>query len=259
MPLTQVVVLALIQGITELLPISSSAHLAVAPIVFQWPDQGLTFDVALHVGTLLAIVAYFFKDWLDILLHRRRLLGYLILATIPAAVAGAALEHLVETTLRSPVIIGCNAISIALVMWWADSRSSLDRPIDQVTLKDALLIGCAQAVALVPGVSRSGITIITALFRDLKREAAARFSFLLATPIVAGAGLKKALELRQTGIPPEMHIPFLLGMAIAAASGYLVIAFFLRYLQTRTLKIFVYYRLAFGIMVLILAILARPN
>lgn len=259
MPLTQVIVLALVQGITELLPISSSAHLVVVPIVFGWPDQGLTFDVALHVGTLLAIGLYFFKDWVDILLHRRRLLGYLILATIPAAIVGAALEHLVETTLRSPIVIGFNAIFIALVMWWADSHSRTDRPLDQVTLKDSMLIGCAQALAVVPGVSRSGITITTGLFRHMKREAAARFSFLLATPIVAGAGLKKAIEMRHTGLPADMQVPFLLGMAVAAASGYLVIAFFLRYLQTRTLKIFIYYRLAFGIMVLLLAILARPN
>jgi len=259
MPLTQVIVLALVQGITELLPISSSAHLVVVPMIFHWPDQGLTFDVALHVGTLLAIGLYFFKDWMDILLHKRRLLGYLILATIPAALVGATLEHLVETTLRSPIVIGFNAISIALVMWWADSRSRLNRPLNQVTLKDSMLIGCAQALAVIPGVSRSGITITTGLFRDMNREAAARFSFLLATPIVAGAGLKKAFEMRHTGIPADMHMPFLLGIAIAAASGYLVIAFFLRYLQSRTLKIFVYYRLAFGIMVLLLAILARPN
>lgn len=259
MPLTQVIVLALVQGITELLPISSSAHLVVVPWIFHWPDQGLTFDVALHVGTLLAIGLYFFKDWVDILLHKRRLLGYLILATIPAAIVGALLEHYVETTLRSPIVIGFNAITIALVMWWADSRSRTDRPLDQVTLTDSMLIGCAQALAVVPGVSRSGITITTALFRDMKREAAARFSFLLATPIVAGAGLKKAFEMRHTGIPADMYVPFLLGMAVAAASGYLVIAFFLRYLQTRTLKIFIYYRLAFGIMVLLLAILARPN
>ena len=259
MPLEQVIVLALIQGITELLPISSTAHLIVVPWIFHWEDPGLTFDVALHIGTLLAIGLYFIKDWVDILLHRHKLLGQLVLATIPAGLVGVLFEHYIETTLRSPFLIAFTAISIALVMWWADNRPHLDRSMDQVTLADAMWIGCAQALAVIPGVSRSGITISTGLFRDMKRETAARFSFLLATPIVAGAGLKKAFELRHTGIPAEMKMPFLLGMAIAAISGYLVIAFFLRYLQTRNLKIFVYYRLAFGIIVLVLAILSRPH
>jgi undecaprenyl-diphosphatase len=259
MPLTHVIVLAVVQGVTELLPISSSAHLALMPWLLGWPDQGLTFDVALHMGTLLAVVAYFGRQWWDILFHDRRMLGYLVLATIPAGVAGLFLQKYVETIFRSPLIMGANLILVGLLMWWAERVARNLHPMEQLTFKDAMAIGGAQALALVPGVSRSGITITTGLFRGLKRDAAARFSFLLSTPIIAGAGLKKALDLRHIGIAPDMQVPFLLGVVIAGATGYAVIAFLMRYLQTRTLKIFVYYRVTFGIIILVLAILARPR
>ncbi len=259
MPLTQVVVLAIVQGVTELLPISSTAHLIVIPWIFGWPDPGLTFDVALHVGTLLAVLLYFARLWIEIVFRNRRLFGYLVLATFPAGLAGLFLEHHVETTLRSPYVIAATTIGIALVMAWSERVARLRLDLPQVSLSDSMVIGVSQALAVVPGVSRSGITIAAGLFREMRRDTAARFSFLLATPIIAGAGMKKALELRHVGIAPEMRMPFLLGMLVAAVVGYGVITFFIRYLQTRTLKIFIYYRFVFGIIVLVLAILSRPR
>ncbi len=263
MPWTQVIVLGLVQGITELLPVSSSAHLYVVSWLFKWPDQGLTFDVALHVGTLLAIGLYFLPTWVEILTKNLRLLGLLILGTIPGGISGLLLEHFIEEKLRNPVIapivIGVNAIIFALLMAWAERASRGTRDLHSLNTPDALTIGMAQALAVITSVSRSGITMTAALFRDFDRETSARFSFLLATPLIAGAGLKKALELRHTGIPAEMKLPFLVGMTIAGVTSYLVIALFLRYLQTRTLKIFIYYRIAFGIIVLALAILSRPR
>src|ERR1022692_3009496 len=263
MPWTQVIVLGLVQGVTELLPVSSSAHLYIVSWLFKWPDQGLTFDVALHVGTLLAIVLYFLRTWIEFLTKNFRLLGLLIRGPIPGAFSGFLLEKFIEEKLRNPavgpIVIGINAIGIALVMAWADSVSRRTRDLNSANGPDALAIGVAQALAVIPGISRSGITISAALFREFDRESAARFSFLLSAPLIAGAGLKKALELRHTGIPAEMKLPFLVGMTIAAVSAYIVIAFFLRYLQNHTLKIFIYYRIAFGIIVLALAILSRPR
>ncbi len=259
MPLSQAIILAIVQGATEFLPVSSSAHLIVVPWVLGWPDQGLTFDVALHVGTLAAVLLYFWRTWLDILLGNRRLLGLLVVATIPAGVVGLILEHYVETTLRSPFVIAGTTIGIALLMAWSERVTRARREIEQLGLADSLIVGGAQALAVVPGVSRSGVTIAAALFRDVRRSDAARFSFLMATPVIAGAGLKKLMELRHQGLPAEMRAPFLVGMAVAALVGYAVIAFFIRYLQTHTLKIFIYYRLLFGVLLILLAILLRPR
>jgi undecaprenyl-diphosphatase len=259
MPLIQVLVYAIIQGITELLPVSSTAHLAILPWIVNWPDPGLTFDVALHMGTLAAVGIYFFKTWIDVLLHDRRLLGLMILATIPAGVAGLLFEHHVETTLRTPYVIAASSIIMALAMAAAERVARTTREMKEIGLTDSLTVGFAQALALIPGVSRSGVTITAGLFRDLRRDASARFSFLLSTPLIAGAGLKKAMELRHTGVPAEMKMPFLVGMAVSGLVGYAVIALFLKYLQTHTLKIFVYYRLLFGIIILVLAILSRPR
>jgi len=263
MPWIQVIVLGLVQGITELLPVSSSAHLYIVSWLCHWPDQGLTFDVALHIGTLLAIMVYFLPTWIEILTKNLGLLWLLILGSIPGGIVGLLLEHFIEEKLRNPavapIVIGINAIVFALLMLWADSASRKTRDMNSLSTPDALGIGIAQALAVIPSVSRSGITMTAALFRDFDRETAARFSFLLATPLIAGAGLKKALELRHTGIPVEMKVPFIAGMTIAGVTTYLVIALFLRYLQTNSLKIFVYYRIAFGIIVLALAILSRPR
>lgn len=274
MDLLQVAVLALVQALTEFLPISSSAHLVVAPWLMGWRDYGLAFDVALHFGTLLAVSAYFAKTWLRLLAlaaGRRvlappkghpdeslydnpRLLAYIAAASVPAAAAGLALKGMVETTLRNPLTIGVMLIAAGLGIGWADRRGGKQRGLESLDLRGALLVGCAQALALIPGTSRSGATIAAGLLLGLNRAAAARFSFLLACPVVLGAALKTAWDALQSGPPSAESLPFLaVGILVSAAAGYAVIAVFLKYLQTATLMPFVYYRLAFGILVVTLA------
>jgi len=273
MPLLQVVVLALIQGITEFLPVSSTAHLALAPWLLGWTDPGLTFDIALHVGTLLAVLAYFFRAWVQIIAHgfgvrfgddemlrqNPRLLWLLVIGTVPAGVIGFLFEKQAESTLRSPFVIGAMMIIIGGVMWASERVGTRQKNLGAVTFVDSLVIGTGQALAVVPGVSRSGITITAGLFRNLDRVAAARFSFLLATPVIAGAAAKKFFDMmKHGGIPAEMHTPFALGITLSALSGFVVIAFFLRYLQRRSLYFFIYYRIVFGIIVIALAASVRP-
>src|SRR5579859_5014069 len=272
MPLLQVIVLALIQGITEFLPVSSTAHLALAPWLLGWTDPGLTFDIALHVGTLLAVLAYFFRAWLQIIAHgfgvrfgddemlrqNPRLLWLLVIGTIPAGVIGFLFEKQAESTLRSPFVIGAMMILIGVVMWASERAGTRQKNLGAVTFVDSLVIGTSQALAVVPGVSRSGITITAGLFRNLDRVAAARFSFLLATPIIAGAALKKLYDVLKHGrIPVDMHTPFALGIVVSGLTGLAVIAFFLRFLQRRSLNFFIYYRIVFGIIVIALAF-SRP-
>ncbi len=278
MPIYQVVVLAVVQALTEFLPVSSTAHLALVPWLLKWRDPGLTFDVALHVGTALAVLLYFWRLWLrlvfagfgltppvapprtatdpgsDEAVEDRRLLWLLAIGTVPAGVIGLALESYIKSTLRSPYVMAASMISVAFLMAYGERITRQLRGLKDMDLPDCLLVGLAQAVALIPGVSRSGITITTALMRDFRRDSAARFSFLLATPVIAGAALYEGSKVLRTGIPSDMRLPFLLGTAIAAVVGYGVIAFFIRYLQTRTLKIFIYYRLVFGVIILALAI-----
>jgi len=273
MPLLQVVVLALIQGITEFLPVSSTAHLALAPWLLGWTDPGLTFDIALHVGTLLAVLAYFFRAWVQIIAHgfgvrfgddemlrqNPRLLWLLVIGTVPAGVIGFLFEKQAESTLRSPFVIGAMMIIIGGVMWASERVGTRQKNLGAVTFVDSLVIGTGQALAVVPGVSRSGITITAGLFRNLDRVAAARFSFLLSTPVIAGAAAKKFFDMmKHGGIPAEMHTPFALGITLSALSGFVVIAFFLRYLQRRSLYFFIYYRIVFGIIVIALAASVRP-
>lgn len=281
MTLLQVIVLAVVQGLTEFLPISSTAHLILLPWLLGWQDQGLTFDVALHAGTLLAVLTYFAREWWALLTvtlghilrgewrllaaregplaspaaglagYDGRLLFILAVSTIPAGLAGIFLEDYAESVFRSPILIGLMLMAVAGLMWLADSRTQLLRRIDSVGWADGLVIGAAQALAVVPGTSRAGITIAAGLFRNLNREAAARFSFLLATPIIGGAALKKAYEVWRLGWPAGISaFDFAIGIAVSAAVGYAAIAFLLRYLQVRTLKIFIAYRLALGVIIL---------
>jgi len=275
MPLWQVVVLAVVQGVTEFLPISSSAHLILIPHFLHWNDPGLAFDVALHLGTLIAVVVYFLRDWVELILcgfgvhypqrateqmvlQNRRIFWYLVVGTIPGGLVGFLFEHWIDENLRNPIPIAGAMILVALVMWYAEATSRLSRPMEEVSLADSVSIGSAQALALFPGVSRSGITITTGLFRGMTREAAARFSFLLSTPLIAGAAAKevpKLLKLHKAGGLDMPASEVLIAIAVSAIVGFAVIAFLLRYLQTRTLKIFVYYRIIFGIVVLALAFL----
>ena len=270
MPLFQVVVLAVLQGFTEFLPISSSAHLALAPWLLGWQDQGLVFDIALHFGTLAAVVLYFFRDWLQItaqgfgldyspdpdLKRNRRLLWLLMAATIPVGVAGLLFEKQAEHAWRdNHYLIGAMLIGVGILMGLADRQMGRGKGIERVSAGDAMTIGVAQALAIVPGTSRSGITITAGRMRDLDRHAAARFSFLLSTPAIAAAALKAAHDLQKAGgIPADMRIAFVLGVLVSALTGCVVIAFFLRYLRSHSLKFFVYYRVIFGIIVIALAI-----
>jgi len=260
------VVLGVLQGAGEFLPISSSGHLIVLPFLMGWPDSGLAFDVALHLGTLAAVAFAFWRDWLRLLkgglrglASRRpladpdaRLLVYLALATLPGAVAGLLLDEWAETVFRSPALVALMMALMGVVLWLADRRSGTAGEGEVVRLRDALLIGLAQALAIVPGTSRSGATISMALFLGHKREAAARFSFLLALPITAGAALVKVPDLVASGA--ELR-PVFLGMLAAAVSGFVAIRFLLRYVRTRSYAPFVWYRFAFALVVLVVLFL----
>ncbi len=272
MPLYQVVILALIQSVTEFLPVSSTAHLALAPWLLGWKDPGLTFDIALHLGTLAAIVAYFFRDWLQIVaegfgLHNMqdpeisrnpRLLWFIAVATVPVGAAGYAFNKQAETTWRNPLLMGAMLILVGLFIYVAEKIATLKKSIGDIRWRDAIWIGLSQALAVVPGTSRSGVTISTGLIRNLDRPAAARFSFLLSTPALAAAAAKAAWDLhKEGGIPHEMRLPFLVGVVVCAVAGWAVIAFFLRFLRNHSLRFFVYYRIVFGIIIIALAVFVR--
>lgn len=277
MPLLHAIILGIIQGLTEFLPVSSSAHLALIPWLLGWNDQGLSFDIALHVGTVLAVIVYFFRDWIQVIAQgfglrmgsdpaiRRnpKLLWLLVLGSIPAGVAGLLVKDLAENVWRNnQYLIGSMLILVGLFMWWADRQGSRKKDLGNVSSTDSLVIGSAQALALVPGVSRSGITICAGLLRNLDRSTAARFSFLLATPAIAGAAAKDAWDLMRhgggiAGIPQDMRTALLVGVIVSAVVGALTIQFFLNYLRKRSLSFFVWYRVIFGIIVIALATFFR--
>ena len=277
MTLWHAVVLAVVQGLTEFLPISSSAHLWFFPWAFGWADGGIPFDVALHAGTLVAVVLYFLGTWVELVLNgfgvhypasasqeqsaaNRRLFWLLVIGTIPGAIVGFFFEHFIEETWRNPGPIAAATIGVAVLMLVVEAAGKLQRGLPDVNLGDSLVVGSAQALALFPGVSRSGITIVAGLWRKMTREAAARFSFLLSTPLIAGAALvevPKLLKMRHAGLVDISTSTLAISVVVSAVVGYAVIAFFLRYLQTRTLKIFVVYRFAFGIVILLLMFLHR--
>jgi undecaprenyl-diphosphatase len=258
MSTAQAIWLGIVQGLGEFLPISSSGHLIVFPWLLGWPVQSLSFDVALHVGTLVAVLAAFAGDWwriakgaLTAIRERRitseaRLLGLLVLGSIPAGIAGLLLDEWAETVFRSPALVASTMALMGLVLFLADRRATAGEGVaSEISLRDALLIGSAQALALVPGVSRSGATISTALFLGHRRQEAARFSFLLATPITAAAALLKVPHLfRDADL--SLVIP---GMVTAAVFGLLSIRVLLAYVRTRDYRPFAYYRWAFALVV----------
>ena len=270
MELLRAAFLGLVQGLTEFLPVSSSGHLILVREALGWslladPHLNKVFDVALHAGTFLALLAYFRADCLRLLRSfalslrfglagdpERRLAWLIVLGTIPAAVAGVLAGDIIETRLGAPMLVAGQLIAFAFLLWLADWRGRRLRRLDQTSWADGLLVGCAQALALAPGVSRSGITITTGLALGLTRETAARFSFLLSLPIVGGAALYSLAGLaRGPAALPQGSLPlFAVGTLAAVISGYLCIRFFLRYLQTHSLAPFVYYRLALGLLLL---------
>ena len=257
MDLLHIIVLALIQGLTEFLPISSSAHLILPSQVLGWPAQGLAFDVAVHVGTLAAVMLYFRRDianltgaWFGQFAGRpastdSRLAWAVILGTIPAGLAGLVLNDLVEDELRSTAVIATTTIVFGLLLGWADRVQGANRALEQIRWKDVLIIGLAQAVALIPGTSRSGITMTAALFVGLSREASARFSFLLSIPLILAAGSLKTLELVEQGTEAVWQ-PLILGALLSGISAYVCIHLFLKFLERIGFMPFVIYRLILG-------------
>lgn len=237
----------------EFLPISSSAHLILVPWLFKWQDPGLAFDVALHLGTLLALLIYYREDWIAMARSvtggqsaERRLLQLIIVASIPGAIIGLAFEKQAETTFRSPLLIAIAMAVLAVLLWLFDKLSPQKRTMSEMTYRDALVIGFSQALAIIPGVSRSGATITMARAVQIERGDSANFSFLMATPIIAGAGLVEARKLVHEGLDWSVG----LGFISAAVFGLIAIAFLIRYVRTRDYVVFAVYRLLVAALVI---------
>ncbi len=256
MELLQIAFLALVQGITEFLPISSSAHLILVPVITGWEDQGLAFDVAVHGGTLLAVLLYFrhevgrmtvatFGSLRGHWTPDAKLAWAVVLGTLPVVVAGLLLKGYVEGPLRAPLVIATTTIVFGLVLWWADVHGRRARDEYTVSWRDAVLVGLAQAVALIPGVSRSGITITAGLLLGLTREGAARFSFLLSIPTLLASTVLVTRDLLKASDPVDWG-SLAIGFALAAVSAYLCIHYFIRLLSRTGMLPYVIYRLVLG-------------
>lgn len=257
-------VLALIQGLTEFLPISSSAHLALVPLLTDWPDQGLAFDCVVHLGSLTAVLVYFRLEVARMLagfgrtIRARsldadadgRLAWYIGLATIPVGLAGLTLEKVVENDLRSLLVIGMASIVFGLLLWWADVKGMRRKDEHQWSLRDAMIVGLAQAVALIPGTSRSGITMTAGLMLGYTREAAARFSFLLSIPVIVLAGGLKVKEWIEQPAQAADAGALMLGYVLSAVSAWLCIHYFLKFIERTGMGPFVVYRVVLGAVLL---------
>ena len=262
MDIIQTISLALIQGLTEFLPISSSAHLILVPVLLGWPDQGLAFDVAVHVGTLLAVLLYFRSEIVAMIAAcvawltgrgasaESSLALAVILATLPVIIAGFVFKDVIEQSLRSPLVIATTTVLFAVLLWWADCVGRRERSEYQLNTLDIIVIGLSQALALIPGTSRSGVTITAALAMGLTREAAARFSFLLSIPTIAGAGLLKTKDLLEQSGAVDWGV-IILGTVVAAVSAYACIYAFLKLLDAVGMLPFVIYRLLLGVVLFI--------
>ena len=262
MTVFQALVLGILQGLAEFLPISSSAHLALAPWVFGWSEPGLAVDVALHVGTLVAVLVYFRDEWVRLIVaaleiaHTRRIQSveqrrvvYLIVATIPGAIAGLFLNDYAESTFRSPTLIASALAAMGVVLWLVDRVRPADRPLESIRWSDAILIGVAQAAALLPGVSRSGATITAGRALSFDRASAATFSFLMSMPIIAAAAVFKVPHLLRSD---GASLPLLVGVLASAISGWLAIAIVMRYVRSHSYGVFAAYRIVIGLAVLAL-------
>ena len=263
MSLSQALVLGILQGLAEFLPISSSAHLTLAPWLFGWPDPGLAFDVALHVGTLVAVLWFFRAQWASLIAAAIRLVRqrkpkteeerrviFLIVATIPGALAGLALEKYADTAFRDPKLIAAVLIIMGVVLWLVDNGARRDRPLETMRWTDAVIIGLAQMFAIVPGVSRSGSTITAGRGLRFTREGAAVFSFLMSMPIIAAAAILKVPHVLKT---EGLSAPLVVGVIASAVSGWLAITVLLRFVVNRSYGVFALYRVVLGIIVLSIA------
>ncbi len=266
----QSIILGIVQGLGEFLPISSTAHLILTPYFFGWEDPGLSFDVALHIGTLVAVVAFFWTDWVAIFksavsnlkqgdqknsltaypdrskVSNKNLLWFLIVATIPGVLAGYFLEEKAETVFRNSVVIAITLAAFGLILYLVDKYVQHKKDINKVSLKDSIIIGLSQAIAIIPGVSRSGATITAGLLTGLDRVSAARFSFLLSTPIIFGAAVLKMPYLIREGI----DMPIVIGVVVSAISGYLAIKYLLKFVEKASYAVFFWYRLALAIIII---------
>lgn len=256
MDIIQIIVLALVQGLTEFLPISSSAHLILVPIISDWPDQGLAFDVAVHVGTLTAVVLYFRKEittmffaWIASLKGEHsedsKLAWAVLIGTIPVGLSGLLFKDFISGELRTPLVIAATTIIFGLLLGYAGWSGKRQRDEHSLSWKDIIIIGCAQAVALIPGTSRSGITITAGLMLGLTASAAARFSFLLSIPVIVLAGGVETLDYLEVASLDDMNDLFI-GAIISAVSAYLCIYYFLKLLDSIGMTPFVIYRLILG-------------
>jgi len=250
----QAIVLGAVQGLAEFLPISSSAHLIIVPWLLYWNDPGLVFDVALHLGTLVALIVYYWREWVAIGAsifngdhQRRHLLMMLVVASVPGAIIGMLFEKQADTSFRSPLLIAIALAALGIALWYSDRTAPQTRKISEITFCDALLIGLSQAFAIIPGVSRSGSTITTARLLRLERGDAANFSFLMATPIIAGAGLFEGRHLIHEGITGAV----VAGFVAAAIFGLIAIAALIRYVRTRTYQPFAWYRVVIAVFVIV--------
>jgi len=277
MEFIQAIIYGIVQGTTEFLPISSTAHLIIFPYLFNWQDPGLTFDVFLHLGTVVAIISFFLKDWILIFKYfvnknnnigeaeekfgKPSFLLILLVGTIPAAVLGYLLEASIESTFRSPILIAVMLIVFGVILYLADSEKIVrhKRDLKDINYWRSLIIGFAQSIALIPGVSRSGITMTAGLFLGLKREVAARFSFLLATPIMIGATLFRFKEVVNLSSQELFNgfgvLPAIIGFIFALISGYLCIKYLLKFLQKGTFLPFVIYRIILALLIIIIFLL----
>jgi len=252
------IILGIVQGIAEFLPISSSAHLVVIPWMLGWKDYGLAFDVALHLGTFLAIIIYFRADWLKLIksffssIKNRKLstldeklVWFILIGSIPGAVGGLLLESKAEGAFRNPLLVAITLFVFGLIIYWQDRVSKKERKIEKIGWKDAIIIGLAQVIAIVPGVSRSGATIVAGLFQGLKREDAAKFSFLLAAPVMAGAGLLKIHDILN-----QINLEVILSFLSAFVVGLLAIRLLMGYVRKNSFNIFVFYRIVLALILL---------
>ncbi|OAI41551.1 hypothetical protein AYO38_00530 [bacterium SCGC AG-212-C10] len=267
MDLLRAAILGIVQGLTEFLPVSSSGHLILVPALFNWPDQGLAFDVGLHLGTLCALLVYFWRDWyqmftvgtVDFVRYRfgfrkhrfdSQMLWLIALGSIPAALVGALFNGWIEAHVRQPWLVAISLAVVGTILFVADRYGRRERPLTSLGLVDAVLIGLAQACALLPGVSRSGATMSTALFRGFTRDASARYAFLLGTPAFIGAAVLKSKDLAAESNAQLGDLA--VGFAFSAIVGFLAISFLMRYVRTKSLLPFVIYR--YGVAVLTLVI-----
>ena len=263
MDLLQSIILGAIQGITEFFPVSSTAHLVLLPWFFSWTDQGLPFNVALHMGSLIAIIYYFWRDWILIIKEflQSVLKGsfegrpngktglYLVIATVPGALAGLLFEEYAAGLLRHPLSIAFSLSFFGVILYFSDRVSKKNKTVGEMNIVDCIIIGLSQVLAIIPGVSRAGITITGAMFRNLNREEAAKFSFLLGAPLIAGAGVFEARHLEYSAV---MSVPFIAGVLASAVFAFLAIKYLLRFVRKSSYTVFVIYRLGLAVLIVFL-------